>query len=299
MSTINEGSSLHYSLLWIDEQTRQRFISRLGLIKALSTTLDEVQEPQVAEQKIHWWHEEIQRLLAGEARHPECKLCQPALESVAAAQAPCLAILSAASTQRFTPPATIAESELLITQSFTARLALLAHALSESADDLNVDSHSKCAALALGKHEQLIRLPSLIHRGLPVFSDEAYKAFDVQASDLAAHIRIAPASTDATADNVQANSPSLKQIPIVVEKSGRQALLRSAIADTHEQLANAVDDAPVANRYRKAPYLPIWRLLVLREKQMALWQRKQPDLLREITTLTPIVKLYTAWRHKR
>ncbi len=296
MSTAKEGSSLYYSLLWTDDSARQRFISRLGLIKALSTTLEEVHEPEVAEQKIHWWHEEIQRLLAGEARHPACKPCQSALNGVAAAQAPCLAVLSAASTLRFTPPTTNAESELLITQSFTARLALLSHALSESVDDLDVESHNTCAALALGKQEQLIRLPSLIHRGLPVFSDEAYKSFDIQASDLAAHIRVTPAST---ADDVHVKSSSLRQIPIVVEKPGRQGLLSSAIADTHELLVKAVNNVPVSNRYRKAPYFPIWRLLVLKEKQLALWQRKQPDLLRERTTLTPIAKFYTAWRHKR
>lgn len=299
MTTVKEGSSLHYSLLWTDESARQRFINRLGLIKALSTTLEEVCEPEVAEQKIHWWHEEIQRLLAGEARHPACKPCQSALSGVAAAQAPCLAIISAASTLRFTPPTTNAESDLLITQSFTARLALLAHALSDFVDDLDIESHSTCAALALGKQEQLIRLPLLIHRGLPVFSDEAYKMFDIQASDLAAHIRVAPEKTDPAADDVHIKSSPLKRIPIVVEKPGRQALISSAIADSHEQLIKAVNNVPVTNRYRESPYLPIWRLLVLREKQLALWQHKQPDLLREITTLTPIVKLYTAWRHKR
>lgn len=262
---------------------------RLGLIRALSTTLEDVQEPHVAEQKIHWWHEEIQRLLTGVARHPDFQPCQSELASVAAAQAPCLAILSAASTQRFTPPATKAEADLLITQSFTARQALLAHALSESADDLDIDTHSDDAALALGKHEQLSRLPSLIHRGLPVFSDETYKEFNIQASDLAEHIRVASSSS----------STSLKQIPIVVEKPGRQALLKAAISATHDQLRNALSNDDVVNRYKQKPYLPIWRLLVLREKQLALWQRTPPDLLRERTTLTPLAKLYTAWRNKR
>jgi len=299
LNTAKEGSSLYYSLLWTDESARQRLLNRLNLINTLSTTLEDVQEPEIAEQKIHWWHEEIHRMIAGEARHPDCQLCQVELNGVDAAQAPCLAILSAASTLRFTPPATDADAQALIIQNFTARLALQAHSLSQSAEDLDVESHSKAAALALGKHEQLSRLPSLIHRGLPVFSDETYQQYNIQAADLAAHIRVAPASTDPEADNIPASPASLNQIPVVIEKTGRTALLSFAIADAHEQLLKVTGDVSVADQYRKAPYLPIWRLLVLREKQLALWQRNQPDLLRERDTLTPIKKLYTAWRNKR
>lgn len=278
---------------------RQRFINRLGLVHALGTTLEDVQEPQVAEQKIHWWHEEIQRLLTGKARHPQFKLCQSELTAVSAAQAPCLAILSATSTQRFTPAATEAEADETNSKSFVARLALLTHALSESTEDLDLNSQSKSLGLALGKYEQLLRLPSLIHRGLAVFSEQTYAQSGLKPADLAAHIRVSD-SLVKTVDGKEATPPpSLNNIPIVVENPAIQLFLKQAIDDAYTQLSQCLHDSSIRKRYRKTPYLPLWRLIALREKQLALWHRKQPDLLRERTTLTPISKLYIAWRHKR
>ncbi|MFK7855734.1 MAG: squalene/phytoene synthase family protein [Granulosicoccus sp.] len=299
MVSIREGSSLYYSLLWTKEPVRQRFVNRLGLIQALGTTLEDVQEPHVAEQKIHWWHEEIQRLLSGDARHPQLKLCQKELTAVPAAQAPCLAVLSAASTQRFTPPATEAEADEQNIKSFTARLALVTHALSDSTEDLDPKSQSESMGLALSKYEQLLRLPSLIHRGLAVFSEQTYAQSGLKAADLAAHIRVSESSVNTKDSEDATPSPSLNNIPIVVENTAIQLFLKQAIDDAHTQLNQCLRDSAISNRYRKKPYLPLWRLIVLREKQLALWHRKQPDLLREKTTLTPISKLYVAWRHKR
>jgi len=108
------GSSLYYSLLWTDESARARYVNRLHLIQALNSTLDDVQDPQVAQKKIHWWHEEIERMISTEARHPATKACQSdiphdkeaALELHTLVSSACLAILSSVSNVRYTPPAT-------------------------------------------------------------------------------------------------------------------------------------------------------------------------------------------------
>ena len=62
---LREGSSLYYSLLWTDDAVRERLLARLSLVHTLLTTLEEVQEPEVAERKVHWWHEELERLGRG------------------------------------------------------------------------------------------------------------------------------------------------------------------------------------------------------------------------------------------
>jgi phytoene synthase len=303
---IREGSSLHYSLLWTDPDDRQRFIERLNLIRELGTTLDDVQEPQVAEAKIHWWHEELQRMIEGKARHPAVQTCQASLAaaSVPALQA-CLDILSSASTQRYTPALTNDDADALLEKSYRARLALLAHSLSGRTDDLDTHSHPSPAARALGKHEQLYRLPQLIHRGQPVFSEESYRAHDIRPTDLAARVRVmgnVPGSIPGeeprdAADRLSDRTPGI--IPIAVDRPGRESLLRAVVADTLAELQHAVDDVDTRQRYRQTPLLPLWRLLVLREKQVALWHRLKPDLLRERSTLTPLVKLYWAWLHRR
>ncbi len=42
MLTIRDGSTLYYSLLWTAPAARQRFVERLELVQALSSTLEEV-----------------------------------------------------------------------------------------------------------------------------------------------------------------------------------------------------------------------------------------------------------------
>ncbi|ASJ75226.1 hypothetical protein [Granulosicoccus antarcticus] len=316
MTNISVGSTLHYSLLWTEPAARQRFIERLELVHALGTTLEAVHEPQVAERKIHWWHEELQRMSEGSARHPAAQACQsslvlsnnpswPADQNNEADQTAidahpalnaCLNIVSAASTMRFTPPSSEKEANALLEKNYLARMALLAHALSDNIDDLDLPGHSSLAALALGKFEQLSRLPHLIHRGQAVFSDQLYKQHAIRPTDLAGKIRIAP---DAESPSTKQASSGLHSIPLTVEKPEIQALLNAAITTAHQDFQRAMADDETVSRYRQAPLLPLWRLIVLREKQLAMWQRNPPNLLRERTTLTPLVKLFHAWRNRR
>lgn len=299
---IRDGSSLYYSLLWTDPLAVERYAQRLTLIKALTTTLDDVQEPQVAEKKIHWWHEELQRLTEGNARHPATQQNQEHLRGLLMAQSACLEIVSAAATQRFTPAATTVENDTNIIKSYRARLALLAHALSGAEQDLDVSTHTDKAALGFGQYEQLVRLPNLIHRGLPVFSDELYKQFEIRPIDLAELIRIdaSAGQIEESESNSQAPASSTqKSIPINVDKPGRRQLLAHVIACNKTTLDDAVFDQQTIKRYRTSPLLPIWRLLVLRKHQLDLWDKRQPNLLRERTTLTPMTKLFRAWQNKR
>ncbi|NND92829.1 MAG: squalene/phytoene synthase family protein [Granulosicoccus sp.] len=350
MITIPEGSSLYYSLLWTDPVARQRFIARLHLVQTLSRTLDDVQEPQVAQSKIHWWHEELQRMVEGTARHPAVQACQdslaeqrvsPAATTSSAGPGPpgnthqamhaCLQILTAASTERFTPASTIAELDRLVELDYSARLALLAHSLSDEPQELDLAAHSRTLARGLGRHERLSRLPRMLHRGLPVFSEESYRQYGVKPADLAQQVRVAgwqpiidaassstPEDSSPDSSNQDSSSQDTGQAPRSRSSStghrirhgsrervgengdnpGQRLLLSAAIAEAHAELQNALGDAAVREHYRQGALLPLWRLAVLRERQLALWQRSQPDLLRERSTETPLVKLYRAWRHR-
>lgn len=305
MYKLEPGSSLYYSLLWTDAAAKERFVERLNLLESLNSTLDDVQDPEVAQKKIHWWHEELQRMINGEARHPATQGCQKSFLSsntLFAKRDPnpimfaCLAILSSVSDVRFTPPATMEDRNEQLVKNFTARLALLCHALSDDINDLDMATHPAIAAEGLAKHEQLMRLPALLHRGHAVFSDETYKSHNISPSDLAADIRIAAESES----NAETTAPaSLAGIPVVEDKPGKRLLIKAAIEDTHAALLKASIHPDVSKRYRHEALLPLWRMIILRRKQLALWENKQPDLLREHMTLTPVSKLFHAWRNRR
>lgn len=306
MITPREGSTLYYCLLWTPPAARQRFIERLNLIQSLSRTLEDVQEPQVAEHKIHWWHEEVQRLIDGKARHPAAQAVQASLAGNDIALQHCLSILSAASTSRFTPAASDSDADQLLIQSHSARLALLAEALSAEPMELDTSIHSAELALALGKHEQLSRLPQLLHRGHPVFSNETYQRFSINPRELATHILVdtqahqnAEVSDLATELQTSPVANALKSIAVVVDNPARQVMLKTVIEQTRQDFTRATQNPAISEHYRRKPLLPLWRLLILREKQLALWQRDPPDLLRERTTLTPLHKLFWAWRNQR
>lgn len=300
---LREGSSLYYSLLWTEPLQKIRVLNRLALIQAIGATLHDVQEPQVAERKIHWWHEELSRLLHGESRHPAAQACQSELNHSESAQQALLEILSVASEERFKAASTPTEAQQLITRDFSARLALLAHALSNDKRDLEQNTDIAPAALALGTHEKLSKLPSLIHRGMPVFSDETYRQFKLQPTDLSQHIRLSKAvesQNDHESNTIAAGPESaLQGIPVVTEKPERAALLHHAVVQCLHDFDIAIASDEIRSRFKSGPYLPIWRLLILRQAQLSLWSKKQPDLLRERMSLTPLSKLYKAWRHRR
>ncbi|MFK7889839.1 MAG: squalene/phytoene synthase family protein [Granulosicoccus sp.] len=292
MIEIREGSSLYYSMLWLDADSKVRLVNRLSLIDALATTLDDAHEPTVAQQKIHWWHEELDRMQAGKARHPATQLCQDCLAGNEAAKDVCISLLSSVATERLTPLETEEDSNALILQNFQARMALTSHALSREACDLAGESHPSISAMAFGLHERLARLPRLIHRGFPVFSNELYEQFNIGPTELSRHIRVSSAAKDGPP------ATTLSNIPIAVENPNRNALLTYATNRAAEALNNAVSSDLVIERYRQQPFMPVWRLLILRQHLLKLWRRRQPDLLRERLTLTPLAKLYRVWKHR-
>jgi len=285
----SEGSTLHYALLWTDAAARARVLDRLALLETVSRTLDEVQDPGVAERKVHWWHEELERLRVGEPRHPRTVACAASLRGLDEAGAALLDVLSVAATTRYTPPVDDAEQRSRLVRDHGARLALLAHAASGRRGDLvEPDVRSAELALGLGLHATLARLPALLHRGHAVFSDAAYARHRQTPALLAGRVR-RPSDGDAT--DVRGDAPDVG--------AGCAGLLAEQVDTARTAIDSALADADYRRTYARAELAPIARLAALRARQLRLWQEQRPDLLRETVTPTPLVKLYIAWRHRR
>jgi len=67
---LREGSSLYYATLRMDTLDRTQTIHALEFVRILSHCLSGVQEPGVAQTKLQWWSDEINRLMLNEPRHP-------------------------------------------------------------------------------------------------------------------------------------------------------------------------------------------------------------------------------------
>ena len=280
MITPHDGSSLYYSLLWTQPAARENYLKRLTLIHALSSSLDDVQEPTVAEKKIHWWHEELERLAKSTPRHPACEENKELMRGNQVAIRHCLSILSSAASTRYTQSQTDVDAKELLLSSFKSRLALLSDALHHSqadADDMQTAANREALkdkiiqaddlALAFATHDNLYRLPYLLHRGFAVFSDETYDRHSLT--------------------------------PETLSTEGAPAILEETINHALSCFDSAFSDESLCSVLQQPAQLPLWRLAKLRTAQLKLWQRQGTRLVSERATLTPIRKLYIAWRHRR
>jgi 15-cis-phytoene synthase len=70
------GSSLYYSTLFHDHLEKRKLHALFALLQELNDTVIECQDPGVARIKLEWWREEITRLFSVEARQPVSKALQ-------------------------------------------------------------------------------------------------------------------------------------------------------------------------------------------------------------------------------
>lgn len=278
--TVTEGSSLYYSLLYCTDAQRDRVLKTLALIRSMTSALHEVTEPSVAEKKIHWWHEEIERLVKRNARHPDCVATQEWLPSRTTAQA-CIDVLSVAASERFNPATDDTEWLERIQQDYHARIVLVHHALQYDAEDrTNVPINYASMAQGLGQLDRLLSLPTLLNKGFAIFSDERFSQSNVKPDDL---LKLS-SSTD---DSQQAIHEPVSN------------LIRWAISNANSALDKAETESPFTDKPAPSSQLPLIVMTTLRRKQVKLWLKKSPNLLRENVSVTPMRKFISAYRLRR
>lgn len=267
-----EGSSLYYALRLADDTMAERVYARLWLQQAITDTLADVTDVGVAQHKVHWWHEEIDSVFAGTARHPAALAVIRSGAGERSLATAWLALLSVTSDRRLAPPASQDALDQALQREWRARLLLLADALApldaamsdDAASALRLDN-ADCNALALGigLSMQLRALPMRLRAGDPVFGDDTYRRHAASTDTL-----MPPASL--ILEQVTRADACLRQVSSAWRQAGRHAL-------------------PGEQR-------PLRVYTRLRQTQLALWQRDLPDLTREVRVLTPLRKLLLAWR---
>ncbi len=300
-SGTTEGSALYYALLYVETLSSSQALETLKFIQTLSSTLNDVTEGDVAEKKIHWWHEELTRLSKQQARHPASIEVQKFLNSHVSIEA-CLAILSAAASERYNSFATEKELNETIRADYGARLNLLEIAINtkpiapaktkehlsekpvrfqklpellNSSDDALTSSSTDIMALGFGQFDRLNSLAKRLRCGYSVFSDERYQEYGLTPEELVNH----------------AMQPSQVQHKI-------QALIHSAVIDTLTSFESA-ENCIAQTRTTTSTPLPVQILCQIRHAQLKLWKKRKPNLLNESVTLTPLRKFIIAYRCKR
>ena len=74
------GSSLHYSLLFLPPERRHAVTALYALRREVREVVEECSELQVAHAKLAWWRTELASLRAGRPHHPVAKALAPHIE---------------------------------------------------------------------------------------------------------------------------------------------------------------------------------------------------------------------------
>jgi phytoene synthase len=75
------GSSFYYSFRFLPAQQRQAIIALYAFCREVDDTVDEIADTDIARTKLAWWREEIQRTFHGIATHPVGLALQSALQN--------------------------------------------------------------------------------------------------------------------------------------------------------------------------------------------------------------------------
>ena len=88
------GSNHYYATLFYTPQQRRNLHALFALRQELADTVAECQDPGVASTKLQWWSEEISRVYTGEARHPVSREIQALLPELNLEQSRLLRLVS-------------------------------------------------------------------------------------------------------------------------------------------------------------------------------------------------------------
>jgi len=72
------GSSFYYSFLFLPAAQRRAITALYAFCREVDDVVDECQDPQLAATKLAWWRQEVARLARGQAQHPVSQALQAA-----------------------------------------------------------------------------------------------------------------------------------------------------------------------------------------------------------------------------
>jgi phytoene synthase len=74
------GSSFYYSFLFLEPERRRAITALYAFCREVDDAVDEPSDPQVARSKLAWWRAEVAQLYAGNPQHPVTRALAPLIE---------------------------------------------------------------------------------------------------------------------------------------------------------------------------------------------------------------------------
>jgi phytoene synthase len=75
----DSGSSFYYSFLFLPAQRRRAITALYAFCREVDDVVDECPDPQLAATKLAWWRQELAKLYAGQPEHPVTQALLPVL----------------------------------------------------------------------------------------------------------------------------------------------------------------------------------------------------------------------------
>ena len=260
----SSGSSFYYSFLFLPPNRRRAITALYAFCREVDDVVDECKDPQVAANKLVWWRQELDRLYAGQPQHPVTQALQAVLPEFSLPQEQLLEIVDGM------------EMDLQQTRylDFTA-LSLYCYRVASVVGLLAAeifgytDRQTLKYAHDLGMAFQLTNIIRDVgedaRRGRIYLPMDELKRFNVTVADI----------LDAR------------------QSENFQKLMEFQIERAERYYAQALSQLPVVDRKAQRPGLvmaAIYRALLEEIK------RDGCQVLRQRTSLTPLRKLWLAWR---
>lgn len=260
----SSGSSFYYSFLFLPPNRRRAITALYAFCREVDDVVDECKDPQVAANKLVWWRQELDRLYAGQPQHPVTQALQAVLPEFNLPQEQLLEIIDGM------------EMDLQQTRylDFTA-LSLYCYRVASVVGLLAAEIFGYSDRLTLKYAHDLgmaFQLTNIIRdvgedarRGRIYLPMDELKRFNVSVTDI----------FDAR------------------QSENFRKLMEFQIERAERYYAQALSQLPAADRKAQRPGLvmaAIYRALLDEIK------RDGCQVLRQRTSLTPLRKLWLAWR---
>jgi phytoene synthase len=262
------GSSFYYSFLFLPPERRRAITALYAFCREVDDVVDEISDKTLAATKLAWWRLEVERLFAGEPTHPVTRALQPCLEPFGISRKQLVEVIDGMQMDldqtRYLDFAGL--------RLYCRRVAGVVGELSASIFGYQ-DARTLQFADELGLAFQLTNIIRDVGEDARV--GRVYiPVEDLQRHGLAAHQLLAARAADQ-------------------EREEFRAMMREQVARARTHYRQAFEQLPAIDRRAQRPGLIMSAIYVALLDEI---ERDQYRVLTQRIALTPLRKLWLAWR---